>query len=312
MTGPPPVSIVGGRSSTSPSPACKGDIEQKGPHIQQKGLVIYYYIDIQWNSSNIPDSRKLPQTPYTPKYLFSGEKDRLPICNKPTIINPGWWHGRSKLMFWWGLLHSKRLLLNSAGLVCGRSLEEKAISLTTRSLVSRQWKTWIPLLWPQGWGFPNAIRYSKFSYILQCRENAFILPLICSQQCAMICFTTSESSQTSRWAQTREQQLSACLSLLPSAMIAAKAKEAWHEDNRAFPQSESFFWDSLIFEKGVAITCYFHFPSREESVNQIFPTRNTGIAEPCEPLGRGRGCPQNVRVRMGARIGVNYVEFGTG
>ena len=47
MTGPPPVSIVGGRSSTSPSPACKGDIEQKGPHIQQKGLVIYYYIDIQ-------------------------------------------------------------------------------------------------------------------------------------------------------------------------------------------------------------------------------------------------------------------------
>lgn len=56
MTGPPPVSIVGeGRSSTSPSPACKGDIEYKGPHIQQKGLVIYYYIDIQRNSSNIPN-----------------------------------------------------------------------------------------------------------------------------------------------------------------------------------------------------------------------------------------------------------------
>ena len=89
MTGPPPVSIVGGRSSTSPPPACKGDIEHKGPHIQQKGLVIYYYIDIQRNSSNIPDSQKLPQTPYTPKYLFSGEKDRLPICNKPTIIDPG-------------------------------------------------------------------------------------------------------------------------------------------------------------------------------------------------------------------------------
>lgn len=49
----------------------------------------------------------------------------------------------------------------------------------------------------------------------------------------MICFTSSESSQTSRWAQTREQQLSACFSLLPSAMIAAKAKEAWHEDKRA-------------------------------------------------------------------------------
>lgn len=68
----------------------------------------------------------------------------------------------------------------------------------------------------------------------------------------MICFISSESSQTSRWAQTREQQLSASFSLLaPSAMIAVKAKEAWHEDKRAFPQS--FFRDYLIFEKGVAI-----------------------------------------------------------
>lgn len=67
----------------------------------------------------------------------------------------------------------------------------------------------------------------------------------------MICFISSESSQTSRWAQTREQQPSASFSLLPSAMIAAKAKEAWHEDKRAFPQS--FFRDYLIFEKGVAI-----------------------------------------------------------
>ena len=104
MTGPPPISIVGwggGRSSTSPSPACKGDIEYKGPHIQQKGLVIYYYIDypkkfIQYTR---PFSQKLPQTPYTPKYLFSGEKDCLPICNKPTVINTGWWHGRSTLVF---------------------------------------------------------------------------------------------------------------------------------------------------------------------------------------------------------------------
>ena len=213
----------------------------------------------------------------------------------------------------WGLLHSKRLLLN----LCWVSSWE--ICWREGYIVDYPVTCFMPMkemnsssLTSKGWGFPNAIRYSKFSYILQCTENAFILPLICSQQCAMICFTTSESSQTSRWAQTREQQLSACLSLLPSAMIAAKAKEAWHEDNRAFPQSESFFWDSLIFEKGVAITCYFHFPSREESVNQIFPTRNTGIAELCEPLGRGRGCPQNVRVRMGARIGVNYVEFGTG
>lgn len=67
----------------------------------------------------------------------------------------------------------------------------------------------------------------------------------------MICFISSESSQTSRWAQTREQQLSACFSLLHSAMIAAKAKEAWHEDKWAFAQS--FFRDYLIFEKGVAI-----------------------------------------------------------
>ena len=28
--------------------------------------------------------------------------------------------------------------------------------------------------------------------------------------------------------------------------------------------------------------------------------------------GRGGGGPQNVRVRRGERIGVNYVEFGTG
>lgn len=66
----------------------------------------------------------------------------------------------------------------------------------------------------------------------------------------MICFISSESSQTSRWAQTREQQLSASFSLLPSAMIAAKAKEAWHEDTR-LSLNPSF--GTLWSEKGVAI-----------------------------------------------------------
>ena len=154
----------------------------------------------------------------------------------------------------WGLLHSKRLLLN----FCCISTSE--ICWRKGYIVDYPVTCFMPMkemnsssLASTGWGFPNAIRRSMFSYILQCTENAFILPLICSQQCAMICFTSSESSQTPRWAQTREQQPIACFSLLPAAMIAAKAKEVWHEDKRAFPQSESFFWDSLIFEKGVAI-----------------------------------------------------------
>ena len=152
----------------------------------------------------------------------------------------------------WGLLHSKRLLLN----LCWVSSWE--ICWREGYIVDYPVTCFMPMkemnsssLTSKGWGFPNAIRYSKFSYILQCTENASILPLICSQQCAMICFTSSESSQTSRWAQTREQQPSACFSLLPSAMMAAKTKEAWHEDKRAFAQS--FFRDFLIFEKGVAI-----------------------------------------------------------
>ena len=66
-------------------------------------------------------------------------------------------------------------------------------------------------------------------------------------------------------------------------MIAAKAKEAWHEDKRAFPQS--FFRNYLIFEKGVAIL----YSQAEKSLNQIVPTRNTCIAEPHKPLGRGGG-----------------------
>ena len=156
------------------------------------------------------------------------------------------------------ILHSKRLLLN----FCWISTSE--ICWRKGYIVDYPVTCFMPMKEMNssssastGWGFPNAIQRSMFSYILQCTKKAFILPLICSQQCAMICFTSSKSSQTPRWAQTREQQLSACLSLLPSAMIAAKAREVWHEDKRAFPQSESFY----LWER----SCYyvlFSFPKQ--------------------------------------------------
>ena len=71
MTGPPPVSIVGeGWSSTSPSPACKGDIEYKGPPHTTKGVgnILLHRYPKKFIQYTQPFSQKLPQTPYTPKY----------------------------------------------------------------------------------------------------------------------------------------------------------------------------------------------------------------------------------------------------
>ena len=92
-------------------------------------------------------------------------------------------------------------------------------------------------------------------------------------------------------------------------MIAAKAKEAWHEDKRAFPQS--FFRDYLIFEKGVAIL----YSQAEKKVLTKLYLLKIHVSRNLTNLWggkRGGGGPQNVRVRRGERIGVNYVEFGTG
>lgn len=158
----------------------------------------------------------------------------------------------------WGLLHRKRLLLKfcwvSTSKICwikGYIVDyQVTFFMPMKEMNSSSW-------WPHG-DEGSQMQYFEFSCILQCTYNAFILPLICSHQCAMICFTSKESTLTSRWAQTAEQQLRACFSFLPSAMIAGKAKEPGTTSREIWRLSD--LWER---------SCFFHFPSREESLNQI-------------------------------------------